>query len=52
MDFELNEEEAMVKSMAREFAEKEIEPFSRDWNRNGEFPVEVFRTDHPPVHGC
>jgi len=34
MDFELTEEQELVRSTAREFAEREIAPFARDWDRS------------------
>jgi alkylation response protein AidB-like acyl-CoA dehydrogenase len=34
VDFELSDEQEMVRKTAREFAEREIAPFSRDWDRD------------------
>ena len=33
MDFELSEEQQMVRDTARRFCDKEIAPFARDWDR-------------------
>jgi alkylation response protein AidB-like acyl-CoA dehydrogenase len=33
MDFELTEEQRLVRDTAREFAEREIAPFAREWDR-------------------
>lgn len=41
MDFRLTEEQKMVQKMARDFAEKEIEPYVKEWERKGEIPREV-----------
>ena len=34
MDFELTEEQELVRATAREFADREIAPFARDWDRD------------------
>ena len=41
MDFEFTEEQAMIRTTVRDFAEKEIAPNSRDNNRNEHFPMEI-----------
>lgn len=38
MDFELTEEQGMIRTTVRDFAEKEIAPVSRDINRDEQFP--------------
>ena len=43
MDFELSEEQRMIRQAVREFAEKEIAPQARHVDETGEFPVETFR---------
>ena len=43
MEFELSDEEKDVKSAVREFAEKEIEPKGREFDKSGEFPREILR---------
>ena len=42
MDFNLTEEQQLLKQTVREFAEAEIEPHSREWDEKQEFPREVF----------
>ena len=37
MDFELSEEQLMIRNTVRDFAEKEIAPVARDNNRNEHF---------------
>jgi len=41
MDFRLSEEQKMVQKMVRDFAEKEIRPYVKEWERKGEIPREV-----------
>jgi len=41
MDFEFTEEQAMIRTTMRDFAEKEIAPVARDNNRNERFPAEL-----------
>ena len=43
MDFELSEEQRMIRQAVREFAEKEIAPKARHVDETGEFPAETFR---------
>ena len=43
MDFELNEEQAMIRASVREFAQKEIAPVARDNNRHERFLSVVCR---------
>lgn len=42
MEFELSEEQALLRKTVREFAEKELGPHSRAWDERQEFPREVF----------
>ena len=39
MDFEFTEEQAMIRTTIRDFAEKEIAPVSKDINRDEQFPT-------------
>jgi alkylation response protein AidB-like acyl-CoA dehydrogenase len=43
MNFELTEEQAMIRAAARDFAEKEIAPVAKEINRNKTFPVELIK---------
>jgi len=43
MDFELTEEQRLVRQTAREFAEAEIAPVAARFNEAGEFPWEIVR---------
>lgn len=43
MDFEFSEEQAMIRTMVRDFAEKEIAPVARDNNRYERFPAELVK---------
>jgi alkylation response protein AidB-like acyl-CoA dehydrogenase len=43
MEFELSEEQQMIRRMVRDFAEKEIRPVTREIDARGEFPWEVIR---------
>jgi len=43
MDFNLSEEHRMIQEAVREFAEKEIKPYGREWDERQEYPLELFR---------
>ena len=43
MDFELNEQQELVRSAAADFAAQEIAPHVREWDEKAEFPMPVFR---------
>ena len=43
MDFQLSEEQLMVRQTAREFAEKEIKPQAAEFDATGEFPTEIIK---------
>ncbi|HNR96641.1 MAG TPA: acyl-CoA dehydrogenase [Anaerolineae bacterium] len=43
MEFELTEEQQMIRRMVHEFAEKEIRPIAREIDARGDFPWEVIR---------
>jgi alkylation response protein AidB-like acyl-CoA dehydrogenase len=43
VDFELTDEQRMIRQAVREFAEKEIAPRARHVDETGEFPAETFR---------
>jgi alkylation response protein AidB-like acyl-CoA dehydrogenase len=42
VDFELSGEQKEIQALAREFAEREIDPHAADWDRDHTFPREVF----------
>ena len=42
MDFNLSEEQRLLKKTVREFAEGELAPHSREWDEKQAFPREVF----------
>ncbi len=42
MDFELTTEQAMFKDMAKEFGTREVQPYVKQWDRDGKMPHEVF----------
>jgi hypothetical protein len=42
MDFELSEEQALLRTTVRDFAEAELRPHSREWDEKQAFPREVF----------
>jgi alkylation response protein AidB-like acyl-CoA dehydrogenase len=42
LDFELNEEQKLLRKTVRDFAEAEIAPHSREWDEKQEFPRSVF----------
>lgn len=43
MNFELNENQAMIAQMIKDFGAKEITPFRKEWDDKQHFPVEVFK---------
>jgi len=43
MDFELNDEQQMIRKMVREFAEKELAPRAEEVDAKGQFPWEAIR---------
>jgi len=42
VDFELSVEQKEIQALARDFAEREIEPYAAEWDRNHTFPRDVF----------
>ncbi|MBE8539258.1 acyl-CoA dehydrogenase family protein [Geoglobus acetivorans] len=43
MDFTLDEEHKMLQEAVREFAEKEIMPYGRDYDEKKEYPMKIYR---------
>ena len=43
MNFDLTDEQIQVREMVREFAQREVAPYIREWDANGEFHPEVLR---------
>lgn len=43
MDFTLSQEQLAFRQMARDFAEKEMAPYAREWDEKHIFPVETLR---------
>jgi butyryl-CoA dehydrogenase len=43
MDFELNEEQKMIRKMVRDFAENEIAPIAQETDKSEQFPWEIIR---------
>lgn len=43
MQFDLTEEQRMMREMAREFAEREVRPIARHLDRTDEFPLDLYR---------
>ena len=43
MNFELNDEQIQVRDMVREFAARDIAPYIREWDANGEFHAEALQ---------
>ena len=43
MDFDLSEEQRMLRQAIREFAEKEIKPYGREYDEKGEFPWDILK---------
>jgi len=47
MDFDLTKEQVMFRDMAREFAEREIKPVIRQYDREERFPDEIYKKMAP-----
>ncbi len=47
MDFQLNEEQQMVRQMARDFAEKELKPRAAETDERGHLPMEAIKKMAP-----
>lgn len=47
MDFQLNEEQQMVRQMARDFAEKELKPRAAETDESGHLPMEAIKKMAP-----
>src|SRR3990167_1016130 len=43
MDFALSEEQHAFKKLARDFAEKEMAPFAKEWDEKHIFPIPTLR---------
>ncbi|MGH8195979.1 MAG: acyl-CoA dehydrogenase family protein [Woeseiaceae bacterium] len=43
MDFNLSEDQQMIRTAAREFAQSEIAPIAAEFDASGEFPIETIR---------
>ncbi|MCK4455957.1 MAG: acyl-CoA dehydrogenase family protein, partial [Thermoplasmata archaeon] len=43
MDFDLTDEQKMLKKTVRDFAEKEIKPTRADYDEKAEYPIEILR---------
>jgi alkylation response protein AidB-like acyl-CoA dehydrogenase len=43
MDFELTQQQAMFKDMAKEFAIREVQPYVKEWDRECKMPQEIFK---------
>ncbi len=41
MDFELTEEQLMIRNTVREFAEREISPYAAEWDKEERFPADL-----------
>jgi alkylation response protein AidB-like acyl-CoA dehydrogenase len=42
MDFELTQDQQEIQALTRDFARAEIDPYAASWDRNHEFPRELF----------
>ena len=43
MDFNLSENQIMIAQMLRDFAEKEIKPFMKQWDDDEYFPIDTMK---------
>ena len=43
MNFDLTEDQLMIKQMVKDFAEKEIKPYFNQWDHDEKFPIETMK---------
>lgn len=43
MDFQLNDDQLAIQTMARDFANEELAPYAKQWDEAGFFPVDTLR---------
>ena len=43
MNFELTEEQAVIRDMAKRFTAEEITPYASEWDENNTFPVDMLK---------
>ena len=43
MDFNLTEDQKMIRKTVRDFAEKDIKPVAKDYDQSGEFPLDIVK---------
>jgi len=43
LDFQLTEQQRMIRDAARDFAQKELAPYAAEWDRNETFPAEAVK---------
>ena len=46
VDFQLTEEQMMIRDMAREFSEEEVLPHAEEWDKEGTYPREAITKAH------
>ena len=46
VDFQLTEEQMMIRDMAREFSEEEVLPNAEEWDREGTYPRDAITKAH------
>ena len=46
VDFNLTEEQNMIRDLAREFCEAEVTPHAEEWDRNGTYPRDAITKAH------
>jgi glutaryl-CoA dehydrogenase (non-decarboxylating) len=43
MDFQLTEEQKAIRKTVKEFSEKELEPYVKEWEKSGEILRDAFK---------
>ena len=43
MNFEYNEDQLVIKDMAKNFAETELMPYAKEWDQNEIFPIKTLQ---------
>ena len=46
VDFRLNEEQMMIRDMAREFCDEEVIPNAEEWDKSGTYPLDAIAKAH------
>ncbi len=49
MDFELSDEQRLLRDTMRSFVDEQIRPVAREWEESGRYPEEIVATMRPAL---